>query len=362
MQPANRTRSLRGPSFGQRQTVAAAAAVIAVVGLVAAIIGGTMMGGSSASPAPSGSMLAHAAPSPTAAILATGTPLLVSASGTVAGTPSPTARATPPVPSLLAAIGDSYSQGYSVSPTYRNDHPGFSWVVGQTRKDGVFSLYERFRAIGGSPVIVDAATSGKKMNDGPRQANLVVTAAAKLKPGQTAYVTFELGTNDLCDDPKTDPTAFQQDLATAIATLRAGLPDGSRILMLPVPDFRHFRDITQANPVARANLALPQNSNRCAPYLGDNSPSTLAQADDYLTQYDAALQDACREIAASDAPSGKLDCTYDAALLGDADFRIADLSTVDFFHPSLSGQAKMAASAWTADAWAKVPIPKGANQ
>jgi len=359
MQSANRTRPGRGASFGHRQTVAAAAAVIALTGLVVAVVGGTMMGGAPASQTPSASH-ANSAISPTGAAATAG--YSASALPTIAATPLPTLKPTPPVPSLLAAIGDSYSQGYSVSPAYRGDHIGFSWVIGQTRKDGVLSLYERFRAVGGSPVIVDAATSGKKMNDAPRQANLVVGAAAKLKPGQTAYVTFELGTNDLCDDPKTDPAVFQQNLATAVATLRAGLPSGSRILMLPVPDFGHFRDITQADPVARANLALPQNSNRCAPYLGDNSPSTLAQADDYLARYDATLEDACREIAASDGPSGKLDCTYDAARLGDADFRIADLSTVDFFHPSLSGQAKMAADAWAADAWANVPIPKGANQ
>jgi len=269
-----------------------------------------------------------------------------------------------PLPSLLAAIGDSYSQAYSISPSYLRDHIGFSWVIGSARNDGVFSLYERFKAIGSSPVVVDAATSGRQMKDAPRQANLVAAAAKKLKPGQTAYVTFELGTNDLCADPypKTDPVSFERDLATAISTLRSGLPAGSRILMLSVPDFPHFHDITQANPAARAKLALPENSEQCPPYLGDNGPFSTAQANDYLSRYDAALEGACRDIAAVDSPSGKLYCTYNAALLAETDFRIADLSTVDYFHPSLSGQARMAADAWAADVWSGVPIPKGAAQ
>jgi lysophospholipase L1-like esterase len=34
-----------------------------------------------------------------------------------------------------------------------------------------------------------------------------------------------------------------------------------------------------------------------------------------------------------------------------------DLSTADYFHPSFTGQAKMAESAWLAGPWASVPLP-----
>jgi lysophospholipase L1-like esterase len=246
---------------------------------------------------------------------------------------------------LLAAIGDSYSQAYSVSPAYPYDHPQFSWVIGTAKGDGVFSLLERFQALGDSPVVVDAATSGRTMADAPRQAAVVVAAAKKLAPGKTAYVTFELGTNDLCasPNPMTDTVDFQVQLRTAILTLRTGLPPGSRILILAVPDFPHFHDITQADPAARTNLALVQNSDRCAPYLGTNGPSSTAQADSYLSQYDASLKQMCDDIDANEAATGHLFCT------------------VDYFHPSLSGQAKMAANAWRADVWASVPLSSSAT-
>jgi lysophospholipase L1-like esterase len=264
-----------------------------------------------------------------------------------------------PLPALLAAIGDSYSQAWSISPSYRFDHPQFSWVIGTDKNDGVLSLLERFRALGGNPIVVDAATSGRKMDDAPRQANLVVAAARKLAPGKTAYVTFELGTNDLCASPDfmTEPAAFRTQLQTAIATLKAGLPAGSHILMLPVPDFPHFRDITQASPAAKALLALPRNLNRCVPYLGKYSASAEIKANSYLAQYDAALKEACDGIDAHEASTGRLRCTYNAALLADSDFTIKDLSTVDYFHPSLSGQAKMAADGWRADVWATRTTP-----
>ena len=337
--------------------MAAFAALIVIVCLV--VVGAGLFGAANASPTPRGS---HGAASATleaatisAATTATASPATPATSPSASAT---TAPAAPQLPALLGAIGDSYSQAWSVSPAYIHDHPQFSWVVGTDKNDGVPSLLERFRALGGSPVVVDAATSGKKMDDARRQANLVVAAAKKLGPGKTAYVTFELGTNDICASPDfmTDPATFTAQLQSAIETLRAGLPAGSRILMLPVSDFPHFRDITQASAAARDLLALPANLNRCAPYLGTSSPSALIKANDYLAQYDAGIKAACDDIAANEAATGRLYCTYNAGLLADSDFTIDDLSTVDYFHPSLSGQAKMAEDAWRADVWASMPL------
>jgi hypothetical protein len=130
--------------------------------------------------------------------------------------------------------------------------------------------------------------------------------------------------------------------------------------MLSVPDFGHLRDITQADAKAKAFLALPRNSTACAPFLGDNSPSTLAEAETFLSQYEASLTQACDDIAAADAASGKLYCTTNESLLSMADFTIADLSTVDYLHPSLSGQNRLADAAWAAGAWGSLPLPPGA--
>jgi lysophospholipase L1-like esterase len=329
---------------------------VAALLLACAVVAGAASGCTGSSPTPWPFIAATATPSgaATASATAAATPTAV-----VKDTTSPTPD--PQLPALLATIGDSYTTAFSVSPSYLYDHRQFSWAVGKAQNDGVFSLYERFGALGPSPIVADAATLGRKMNDAPRQAGIVVAAAKKLKAGEIAYVTFELGTNDVCDDPKTDPLVYQSDLATAIGILRAGLPAGSRILMLPVPDFPHFRAITQADAAARANLAVPPG-NRCAPYLGSNSPSTLDEANYFLGQYDSALKEACAEIQAKDAPTGRLFCTYNAELLADSDWVIGDLSTVDYFHPSLKGQARMAAAAWAADVYHVIPIPQGSVQ
>jgi lysophospholipase L1-like esterase len=330
----------------RRNLLIAVVAVLIVAGGLAVTVG--PLSGGSKSPAPSASAGASAS-------AGTGSPV-PSDSGAVSKSPtaSGTGPATPPLPALLGAIGDSYSQAYNVNGSNLLDHPTHSWVVGTAKGDGIFSILERFQQLGDKPVVVDAATSGKKMIDAPRQAQLVVDAAKNLKPGQTAFVTFELGTNDLCDDPKTDPNTFQSELQSAIQILEGGLPSGSRIEMLSVPDFSHFRDITQASTAARTALAQRQNSRRCAPFLGSASPTDLPTAERILTAYDSILISACDGIQTKDAPAGKLFCRSNRVDLADSDFTIKDLSDVDWFHPSVSGQNKIANAVWNDGFWGSI--------
>ena len=357
-----------------RETVLRIGAAVTVVAVVAAVVGGAIFlgpraGGTSdptRSPSQSASRMASedasgadssaSTPSPTPRPTPTVGPTQSTTPAT-SSTPSPTG--SPSLPALLGAIGDSYSQAYNTSPQQLHDHPTYSWVVGSARGDGVYSFRERLQALGASLTVVDAATSGRRMNDASRQATLVVAAARKLAAGQRAFVTFELGTNDLCDDAKTSPADFKAQLDAAMSILRGGLPAGSKILMLSLPDFDHFRSITQADPQARAGLAETVNSQNCAPFLGANGPLSLNQAEAAMAEYNSILTRVCGAIQSSDGASGRLSCRTDQALLSERDFKIGDLSTVDYFHPSLSGQAKMAAAAWSAADWSAVSLSAG---
>jgi lysophospholipase L1-like esterase len=335
----------------------------AVTVLVAALVVGFGVGAfdTPATPLPPATELADVTPSS----VATAT----SAPPTATPTPSPTPTFTPfptptptiarPLPTMLATIGDSYTQAWSTSPKYRRDHPMFSWAVGYAKKDGVFSLRERFEALGAKLVIANEATSGRKMDDASRQAGIIAQQASTLPAGSTVYVTFELGTNDLCDFSPTPLDNFEADLRDATNVLE-NLPSGSRILMLSVPDFSHFRAITQANSRARAYLATSAGSLDCPPFLGKGGHYTLAQARATLAGYNAVLYKVCDEIQANDGNIGKLYCSHNEAALSERDFTVADLSTADYFHPSISGQAKMAAAAWNAGFWGSLPIPPGA--
>jgi lysophospholipase L1-like esterase len=266
------------------------------------------------------------------------------------------------LPSLLGSIGDSLSEAFDVSPTlpHTTPYPANSWVVGWAKHDGVFSVRERFEALGASLTVVDAATPSKKMNDAARQASQIVAAARKLKPGQTAFVTLELGTNDLCYEPKTNAAAFEAQLEAAAQVLE-GLPPGSRILMLSVPDFIHVHDLIQADRATRDYFARSDNVTRCAPFVGAKSSISLQDGAELLASYDASIVKVCGEIETTYGPSDALHCTSDPAGLAEEDFTIDDISNADHFHFSYSGQNKMAEAAWQAMPWAALELPAGAK-
>ena len=109
----------------------------------------------------------------------------------LAGLIAQPAWAAPPLPSSMAAIGDSITRAYDVCCSY-GDHPGQSWSTGYTSYDGITSHYERIRrvnsAIAGRGY--NDAVSGAKMAAAPTQATQAVNQGAR-------YVTILLGANDL---------------------------------------------------------------------------------------------------------------------------------------------------------------------
>jgi hypothetical protein len=75
----------------------------------------------------------------------------------LAGLVAQPAWAAPPLPSSMAAIGDSITRAYDVCCSY-GDHPGQSWSTGNTSYDGIASDFERIRR-------VNSAIAGRGHND-----------------------------------------------------------------------------------------------------------------------------------------------------------------------------------------------------
>jgi hypothetical protein len=90
------------------------------------------------------------------------------------------ALAPPPLPSSIAAIGDSVTQAFDVCCFYGN-WPRHSWSTGYDADDGVASHYEHIRAR--NPAIRgrrhNNAVSGAKMDDAPGQAQAAVGQGAQ---------------------------------------------------------------------------------------------------------------------------------------------------------------------------------------
>src|ERR671912_2046854 len=145
--------------------------------------------------------------------------LVVVLAGLVA---QPARAASPPLPSSMAAIGDSITRAADVCCSY-GDHPGQSWSTGYTSYDGIASHYERIRQLNSAITghAYNDAVTGAKMSAAPGQAAQAVGQGAR-------YVTILLGANDLCTSSPatmTSTTTFRAYFSQAVATLLASGQD-----------------------------------------------------------------------------------------------------------------------------------------
>lgn len=293
-----------------RPALAAAAALLVVAGLTAC----------ATPPAPGGAP--SAAPSAPAATV----------------TPSPsttTVQRAETGPTVLAALGDSLSRGFDACDHY-GDCPAASWVTGTDPT--VNSIATRLHAQTGAPVTVhNDARSGVSVDDLPRQVDLAIAQ-------QPDIVTVLIGANDVCRARVSEMTSAKQYAAVVsaqLARLAQALPD-TRILVASVPDVTNLRPVAGANPTARF---LWNTLGGCASVLADpQSVSAVTQARltavrDRTDAYNASLAATCATLPR---------CAWDGGALHRYQPTMAQLSPLDYFHPSLAGLRELAQVEWAA--------------
>ena len=271
-----------------------------------------------------------------ALVLATlGTATSASA-GTAGSAPAAVAAApAPPLPDSIAAIGDSITQAVDVCCFYGN-WPGHSWSTGHVPFDGIASHYERIRAQ--NPAIRghrwNNAVSGAQMADAPGQARSTVGQGAE-------YVTILMGANDLCGwDGTLTPTAtFRAQFTETLDILRTGLP-ASHVFVASIPNLYQLWSILRTNPVAQT---VWQAAGICPSMLNFfNSPADRQAVIDREAELNQVLEDVCATWS---------NCRFDNYSTFNYDFTRSMVSKLDYFHPSLSGQATLAALTWRASWW-----------
>src|SRR5829696_988438 len=252
----------------------------------------------------------------------------------LAGTATP-ASAAPPLPDSMAAIGDSITQAVDVC-CFFGTWPGHSWSTGNAPLDGIASHYERIRAR--NPAIRghrrNNAVSGAQMADAPGQARRTVGQGAQ-------YVTILMGANDLCGwDGTLTPTAtFRAQFAETLDILRTGLP-ASHVFVASIPNLYQLWSILRVNPVAQA---VWHTAGICPSGLNlFNSPADRQAVIDRERELNDTLRDVC---------AGWSNCRFDNYLTYNYNFTPAKVSKLDYFHPSLSGQATLASLTWKTSWW-----------
>jgi lysophospholipase L1-like esterase len=263
--------------------------------------------------------------------------VLVSCVAMVWATSGSAAAASPPLPTSIAAIGDSISQAADVCCWY-GDHPHNSWSTGDASWDGVLSHYERIRAA--KPAIAghnyNDSVSGARMSDAPNQ-------AAKAVQQQARYVTILMGANDLCTSSTSTMTSvetFRAQFQQTLATL-AGLPAQAHIFVSSIPNVYHLWELYHTDWLAEL---VWSTAHICQSLLSTSNTDADRQAvRDRETAFNAVLAQECAKVA---------NCRFDGNAAYGYTFTASQVSKLDYFHPSLSGQAALASVTWGRSWWA----------
>jgi lysophospholipase L1-like esterase len=252
----------------------------------------------------------------------------------VLGTP---ALAQPPSPTRMAALGDSITRAADVCCWY-GDHPSDSWSTGGNLVDGVSSHYERI--LTASPSIYgnhwNDAVSGAKMSDGSRQATQAVSQGAQ-------YVTILLGANDVCTSSPSTMTPvdqFRSQFQNTIETLESGLPQGAHIFVASIPNVYQLWQILHTDSLARFTWST---FGICQSML---SPYRTEAARQRVLAREQAFNDVLEQVCSSFS-----DCRFDGYAVFGFQFTKHMVSKLDYFHPSLDGQAALASLTWSKSWW-----------
>jgi lysophospholipase L1-like esterase len=250
---------------------------------------------------------------------------------------SSTASAAPPLPSSVAGIGDSITRAADVCCWY-GDHPAQSWSTGGGLFDGIRSHYERILAA--SPSIYghnyNDARSGAKMRDAAGQAATAVAQGAR-------YVTILMGGNDVCTDSPSTMTSvsdFEAQFAATMNALATGLPAGSHVFVSSIPNIYQLWQLFHNSATAELvwTVAGICQSMLSPLHTEQDRQAVLAREE----AFNQVLANVCGQYAF---------CRFDGYATFNFQFTAGDVSTLDYFHPSLAGQAALASLTWQHSWW-----------
>jgi lysophospholipase L1-like esterase len=299
------------------------------------------------------------------------TPAPVEAAALATTAPASVAPATTParsgLPNSIAVLGDSISAATGTGGLVGSEQPANSWSTGTS--GSVLSTYRRLLAI--NPGIngknYRMATNGRRMTHMVEQAQAM--------PTDTAYVQVQLGGNDVCKSSEAELTpvsTYRAQFVAGLAAIAERTPD-ALVFVASVPDIYNLWFLRGApNPPN----PIPSSSRSTAYFLWDTlsvipcqsmvaNPDSLSEADESRRQrvrernmaYNQVLAEECAKVlrcrfddfATFDFSSNRAN-PPGGPLLPHTEWAFvdADISTQDHFHPSISGQNKLAEVAWEA--------------
>lgn len=240
-------------------------------------------------------------------------------------------------PNSMDALGDSITRAFNTCSFPFTDCPENSWATGT--KAAVDSYYLRLLAVnpGISGHNNNDAVSGAKMTELNGQAEKAVSRKVEL-------VGILMGANDACTSSISTMTSvanYQSQFEAAMKTLTTGIPS-AQINIGSLPNVYRLWEIFHTN----SSAVNTWNSLKICQSLLAN-PTSLTKADEERRlqvktreeEFDSVLESVCAKYT---------QCKYDKGAGFKTVFNTNDVSTRDYFHPSVEGQTLIAKIAWEA--------------
>jgi lysophospholipase L1-like esterase len=257
--------------------------------------------------------------------------------GASAATAVPT---TSPRPTVMAALGDSITQAIQTCSSLTSCAAN-SWSTGSTAS--VNSQASRLRALTPTQPLTTYNDAVTAVNSGA-----LLSQATKAVAQGAQYVTIEIGANDACTRTvaaMTPTLTYKANIDAALAALAAN-GSNREIFVASIPNLLRMYDLNKGSSSARFTwsiLGLCQSllANPTSTKAADVSRRTAVQT--RVDEYNAVLAASCAATA---------HCRFDGGAIANTVFNRSHISTRDYFHPSLSGQALIASVTWPTTQWA----------
>ncbi|GGS20177.1 SGNH/GDSL hydrolase family protein [Streptomyces griseoviridis] len=237
-------------------------------------------------------------------------------------------------PASVAAVGDSITRGFDAC-TVLSDCPEVSWATGDSAEVDSLAvrLLGRKAAAGRS---WNHAVTGARMADLPAQ----MARAAGHRP---ELVTVMVGANDACRSSTaamTPVAEFRERFEAALRTLRATAPR-AQVYVSSIPDLKRLWSQGRTSALGKQvwKLGICPTMLGDADALDEAATERRATVEQRVRDYNEVLADVCAEDRR---------CRTDGGAVYAYRFGTGQLSHWDWFHPSVDGQARLAAIAYRA--------------
>jgi lysophospholipase L1-like esterase len=161
------------------------------------------------------------------------------------------------------------------------------------------------------------------------------------------YVTVLMGGNDVCQPSESAMTPvadFTAQFSNAMATFTAASPN-TNVYVVSIPNVYNLWNVLKNNGLARFIWAI---GGVCQSML---ARPTSTQTADVQRRARVLQREVDDNTALANVCAAYTKCRFDGNAVFGITFAASDVSTRDYFHPSLAGQKKLAQVSWSAGYW-----------